>query len=220
MVAERTVIVVAGGGRVGVDPDRLPDTVAVIAADVGVAEAHRLGLRVDLLVGDLDSASPEDVRAVERAGGTVRRHPEDKDATDLELALDEALATGTDHILVLAGADGRFDHLLGNALVLGSDRYESVLIDGWFGGAAFHLIRDRRILHGRPGELLTLLPLGGPARGVRTVGLRWPLLDEDLEPGSGRGTSNVFAEPEAVVALREGVLLAVRPDPGPEVRVR
>jgi len=216
MVIERTVVVVAGGGRTYVAPSELTDAVAVVAADIGVAEGRRLGLHVDLLVGDLDSASPDDVRWVEAAGGSVIRHPRDKDATDLELAMDEALVLGAERIVVLGGAEGRLDHTLGNALILGSDRYAAVHIDGWFGHASVHVVRGRRELHGRPGELLSLFALGGVARGVTTQGLRWPLADDVLEPGSGRGVSNEFVESTAVVEVAEGVVLAVRPDPDGE----
>lgn len=218
MVRDRTVVVVAGGGGVQVDPPALAGAAAVVAADVGVAEALRLGLHVDILVGDLDSASATDVRTVEEAGGRIRRYPRDKDATDLELALDEALSLGADRILVLGGADGRLDHTLGNALVLGSPRFVGVRIDARFGRAAMHVIRGRRTLRGRPGETISLFALGGPARGVRASGVRWPLCGEELAPGSGRGTSNVFVEPTVVVEVGEGVVAAIRPDPGqPEV---
>ena len=45
-------------------------------------------------------------------------------------------------------------------------------------------------LLGAPGAVLTLLALGGPASGVTTDGLRWPLRAETLQPGSTRGVSN------------------------------
>jgi thiamine pyrophosphokinase len=211
MVVDRTVVVVAGGGTVQVDRNELVGAAAVVAADVGVAEARRLGLHVDLLVGDLDSASQDDVRWVEEGGGTVRRHPPDKDATDLELALDEAVARRAERILVLGGADGRLDHTVGNALMLGARRFARLRIDAWFGTALLHVIHDRRELRGRPGELLSLFALGGPAQGVRTTGLRWSLDGDELHPGSSRGTSNQFVGDRAVVEVAHGVLLAVRP---------
>jgi len=68
------------------------------------------------------------------------------------------------------------------------------------------------MLAGVPGELLTLLPLGGPATGVRTEGLEYPLAGETLEPGTTRGVSNVFTSTGARVTLTDGVLLAVRPE--------
>jgi len=71
-------------------------------------------------------------------------------------------------------------------------------------------------LPGPAGRLCTLLPLGGPAEGVVTQGLRWPLADETLAPGTSRGVSNELEEPHASVALRAGVLLAVLPDLVPQ----
>jgi thiamine pyrophosphokinase len=68
----------------------------------------------------------------------------------------------------------------------------------------------------RIGEVLTLLPLGGAARGVTTTGLEYPLRKEDLEPGTTRGVSNVVVARPASVALDAGTLLAVRPEGGIE----
>ena len=58
---------------------------------------------------------------------------------------------------------------------------------------------------------MSLLPAHGPARGVRTTGLLYPLAEEDLDEGSTRGVSNEFAQPVATVTLAAGVLLAVQP---------
>ena len=68
-------------------------------------------------------------------------------------------------------------------------------------------------LAGAPGERLSLLAVGGPASGVTTTGLRWPLADDTLEPGSSRGVSNEFTGTEAAISLTSGVLLAIAPDP-------
>ena len=70
-------------------------------------------------------------------------------------------------------------------------------------------------MHGVPGELLTLVPLGGAATGVTTDGLEYPLRGETLAPGTTRGVSNVFLGREARVTLERGVLLAIRPQGGP-----
>src|SRR5690625_998268 len=59
----------------------------LVAVDAGLSHLLAAGLRPDLLVGDLDSASPEDLAEV---AGTPRLvYPADKSRTDLELALDE-----------------------------------------------------------------------------------------------------------------------------------
>ena len=79
------------------------------------------------------------------------------------------------------------------------------------GEAVVHVVRDRTELSGIPGELVSLLPVHGPAEAVRTEGLLYPLEDEPLHAGSSRGVSNEFAARHAVVHVRGGVLLAVQP---------
>jgi thiamine pyrophosphokinase len=209
-----SVLVVCGGGRIRDEVRSAADGRTVIAADGGADEAVRLELFVDVLVGDMDSVTPEALRQVEVGGGAIRRHPRDKDATDLELALEEALELEPARILVAGGGGGRFDFLIGNALALAHSRLAAVDVDAWFGDATVHVVRDERRLSGDPGERISLLAVGGAARGVRTEGLRWPLDGDDLPAGVGLGMSNEFAAETAVVGIRDGVLLAIRPGEG------
>lgn len=205
-----TALVFCGGGPATAPLPALEDPL-VVAADSGVIEAHRRGLRVDLLVGDLDSAPPEEVNRVTSGGGRIRVYPPDKDATDLELALEAAGAEGATQVVVVGGLAGRLDHLVGNVLVLAQARFASLEIDAVFGAARLHVVRGRRALRGEPRELVSLFAVGGVARGVRSKGLRWRLDGDDLHPGSTLGVSNEFVEREASVSVGEGVVLAILP---------
>jgi thiamine pyrophosphokinase len=207
-VIEPDVVVVASGQGPAVE---VPPARAVVAADGGVERAASLGLAVDVVIGDLDSVSPAALERAEAAGARVVRHPAAKDATDLELALDEAVALGARRVLVVASGGGRLDHLLASVLVLGSARYEALEIDALVGDVLVHVIRVERTMHGTSGGLVTLLPLGGPAEGVTTTGLEYPLANETLHEGSTRGVSNLLVGAEATVSVARGVLLAVRP---------
>ena len=212
-----TAVVLAGGVLVDEHlaahdlPARLPDDAVIIAADSGLEVATRLGLRVDLVVGDLDSADPAQLAAATDAGAQVRAHPAAKDATDLELALREARDTGASRVVMVGGYGGRTDHLLAGALLLGAEQFADVEVVAHLGPATLTVVRGSASLHGRPGEYVSLLALHGPARGIVTDGLLYPLEDEDLVPGSTRGVSNELARPTAHLALRAGVLLAVQP---------
>jgi thiamine pyrophosphokinase len=216
-VSNELVVVVAGGEP----PDAgsahgVPAGAPVVAADRGLEHALALGLTVTVAVGDFDSASPEAVEAVEEAGARIERHPAAKDATDLELALDVALGLGPERVLVLAGVGERLDHLLSVLLLISAPRYADVEIDTRIGRSLTHVVRGERALQGTPGELVSLVPVHGPAAGVRTEGLVYPLEDETLEPGSTRGISNELAAPTARVTVGSGTLLVVRPDFGGE----
>ena len=205
-----TAFVFCGGGHVTAPLPAL-DHVLVVAADSGAVEAHRHGLRVDLLVGDLDSTPRDALDRVSADGGTIVRHPVDKDATDLELAIEAAAGEGVRRVVVVGGRLGRLDHLLGNVLLLASPRFHALEVDAIFGPARLHVARGRRELTGEPGELVSLFALGGVAHGVTTTGLLWPLAGGELEPGSSRGLSNRFADPHASIEVEAGVVLVVRP---------
>jgi thiamine pyrophosphokinase len=212
------VVVLAGGGR----PDpvvfgrvldgRRPH--AVIAADSGVDAAGALGLHVDLVVGDLDSASPEGVAEAVRRGATVERFPEEKDATDLELALEAAVARGAHEVLVAGGTGDRLDHLAGELLLLGAAPFAHLTVTAVLGRAIVTVVRggaDDRVVRGAAGDLVTLLALHGPAETVCTGGLRYGLAGERLLPGSSRGVSNELVHGLAEVSVGEGVVLVVQP---------
>lgn len=194
------------------DLGELGDDVLVVAADSGLAGARALGLEVDLVVGDMDSVDVSVLAEAEASGVAVERHPAAKDATDLDLALDAALARGAEHLVVVTGTGDRFDHALAVALSLAADRLAAATVEAWIGPAHVWVVRDHLAISGRPGMLVSLMPAHGPARGVTTAGLRYPLHGEDLDPGTTRGISNELAGPAASIHVEDGVLLVIAPD--------
>jgi len=212
-VKPESIVVVAGGHPSGGSLPARPEADMVIAADGGTDLALALGLHVDLAIGDFDSASAAGLAAAEAAGARVERHPTAKDATDLELALDAAIARTPGRIVVVGADGGRLDHLLASLLLLGDERYAAAEIDAYLGQSRAHVVRGSRRLEGSPGDLLSLLPLHGAAAGVTTEGLEYPLRGETLGAGTSRGVSNVFCASEARITVERGCLLAVRPAP-------
>jgi thiamine pyrophosphokinase len=207
------VLVFAGG-----DPTpaatvaALPATATVVAADSGAVHALAAGRRVDVLVGDLDSVPVDVVDRVRAEGGRVERHPPDKNQTDLALALDVAVALRpTAGVTVVGGHGGRLDHLLANLLLLAAPAYAGANLQALLGPARVFVVRGRRAFVGRPRELVTLVPVGGPARDVSTEQLLFPLSGATLEPGTSWGVSNQLLGDEAAVEVGEGVVLAVLP---------
>jgi len=185
-----------------------------VAADGGIRHAHRVDRDPDVLIGDLDSVLPEDLARADAGPTEVLRHPVDKDATDLELALDLVRArTAGDRspvdVLIIGGHGGRTDHLLANLLLLSSERYRGLRFTAWWGADVLHVVRDTVTLTGRVGSTVSLLAVHGPARGVTTHGLHFALSDADLAPGSSLGVSNRLLTSPATVSVREGVLAAL-----------
>ena len=183
----------------------------VIAADGGARHAAALGVTLDRWVGDGDSIQPEDLADLAAAGVAIARAPADKDESDAELAVLAAVAAGAGRITILGAFGGpRLDHGLANLGLLGHPELV---------GRDVRILDERtRVrligpglhdLAGRVGDMLSLLPFGGPADGVTTSGLRYPLRDEPLPVGPARGLSNVRVEAGATVRLGDGRLLVI-----------
>ena len=183
----------------------------LIAADGGAAHCRALGLTPHVLIGDFDSVPPDELAALENAGAQVIRHPVRKDQTDLELALDLALRDGADDILILAALGGRWDQTLANVFLLARPGLDSARVRLADGKQQITLLRGpgQIALDGQPGDTVSLIPIGGDARGMTTTGLEYPLKDGMLKFGSTRGASNALVEAQATVALQEGLLVCV-----------
>ena len=97
-----TIVVAAGEGPATLPAP--PESATVIAADGGLDRALALGLRPAIVLGDLDSVSETALRQAESDGIRVVRHPTEKDATDLELALEEAQLLGARRVLVIGSS--------------------------------------------------------------------------------------------------------------------
>ncbi len=182
----------------------------VIAADAGARHAAPLGLALDALVGDFDSLAPEVRATLQSDGVAVAPAPAHKDETDLELALLLAAGEGAQRIVVVGGVGGRLDMTIANVHGLAHPALQGTHVELWAGKQTAWLIRPPgSALPGPPGDTISLLPIGGPAEGITTTGLEYPLNDETLPVGPARGVSNVIAAEPASLGLAAGMLLAV-----------
>jgi thiamine pyrophosphokinase len=193
---------------------RLPADRFVIAADSGLDHAEAMGLDVDLVVGDLDSVSAAALRRAEAKGTPIERHPADKDAVDLELALDAARARGATRLVVLSGGGDRLDHVLAALGLLVHPALAPLDVEAWWGPAHVVALRGPATaqLDGPAGAYVSLLPMHGRAEGVTTKGLRFALDDGTLAAASSLGVSNELVGGPATVTVLVGALLVVRPD--------
>jgi thiamine pyrophosphokinase len=225
------VVLLVGGDSLppALDPDvaaAMDAAGLTVAADGGIRHAHRVDRDPHVVVGDLDSTSTAELERAGAAGTEVLRHPLDKDATDLELALDLILertgaipssdsspAADRIDVLVVGGHGGRTDHLLANLLLLSAERYAGLRITAWWGADVLHVVRDTATLHGRIGSTVSLIATHGPARGITTDGLHFALSGAELRPGSSLGISNRLAASPAHVRITEGVLIVLHSPP-------
>jgi len=180
-----------------------------VAADGGARHAMAAGIRLHHVIGDMDSLDRGLRRRLEEMGAEFHIAPVAKDETDLELALMWAAAQPHIHEIVILGAfGGRPDQALANLLLLALPELASHHVLMTDGRWSVRVIRggEQVTLRGTPGDCLSLIPLGGPARGVTTEHLAFPLAAETLVFGPARGVSNRFETETVTVTVQEGLL--------------
>ncbi|NPV78687.1 MAG: thiamine diphosphokinase [Firmicutes bacterium] len=187
----------------------------IICADGGSEIAEVLGLVPQIIIGDFDSTGPEILESWRQKGVKILTYPAEKDKTDTELAADYALDLGFKRIIFLGALGGRIDHALANITLLMSlairqidvtiiDKHSRIrAIAPDYGGP------DTLVLEGKPGDLLSLIPMTPQVKGVTTDGLAYPLHDAVLSFGSSLGVSNVFTSQSATIRVTSGLMLAI-----------
>ncbi|HBG22414.1 MAG TPA: thiamine diphosphokinase [Peptococcaceae bacterium] len=178
----------------------------VICVDGGAGWARKLGITPNWVVGDMDSIDQEDRMYMEREGVQFSCHPSQKDPTDTEIALQLAEQLGADEIIIWGGTGSRLDHTLSNlfsaaylALLGKTVQFDSPI-------QAIYLVKDMLKLSGQIGKTVSVLAMGGEARGVTLEGFQYPLKNAEVDSMWQYGISNVIISSTQVVSVASGIL--------------
>ncbi len=180
-----------------------------IAVDGGLKYFRHAKISPDILIGDLDSISSEDRAWAEQQSVQILQYPPEKDASDFELALKWLINQGIPWVRILAALGGRLDQSMANCFLLMNDQLNGMDVRFEDGKEEVCLIHQSVILHGQPGDIVSLIPLQTVVHGVTTHDLKYPLHDEDLFMVQARGISNVMLTTSAAIEVKEGVCLLI-----------
>jgi len=180
----------------------------VLGADRGARYAKTLNVTLDAVIGDLDSLPDSARQSIHNV--EFISYPSGKNETDLELALLYAKEKGAERIVIIGAMGGRMDMTIGNIMLITNTSFSSCRIEVWHGEQTGWVIKPPgEDISGRPGDTVSLIPLGGNASGITTEGLAYPLKGAELPSGSVRGISNLLEKSSAHIKLSNGLLLAV-----------
>jgi thiamine pyrophosphokinase len=195
------------------DPQHVKDLLCsddyIIAVNGGTRHALKIGAVPHVIIGDLDSLRPAEKTLVKTSDVKIIRFSPRKDETDLELALCHAIDKGATEIVIVAALGGRLDQSFANVLLLTLSELKGLNVRIVEGNQMAFLIHDEASITGKPGDTVSILPIGGAAVGVSNEGLEWPLHEDTLPLGTTRGMSNVLLGEQARISIRRGILLCI-----------
>ena len=207
-----------------------PDTVVAVDGALAffdeVEEKTGKKIRIDHLVGDFDTISPEILEKYSSDSQIViHRYIPEKDNTDTDIAVDLALdlsGKAPAQILIIGALGGRVDHMLANLQmleVISACGKEGLILDEQnrirlITGSAT-LRRDEQY-----GRYISLVPVSKNLKGLSLRGVKYPLEGKDIVRGRSLLISNEITEDEAEINLAEGLAYLIesrdRDDSGEE----
>ncbi len=206
------------GGRVYADTLSelgvlINDGSLIIAADSGYITAKRLGARVDMLIGDLDSLPKDKLSAHELDETQKILVSPIKDDTDTQLAIDTALSRGANRITLIGGLGGRLDHTLSSVFMLeylAERKVDCVMTDG---KNRVHIMRasgEKQTLTIERGyKYLSLVSLTDVCSEVSITGVYYPLDKVKITRKYTYAVSNEITADLAKITLADGVMLVI-----------
>jgi len=207
-------IIIVSGGRL-VDPVFFQKKIAgmenhlVICCDGGARNFQYLGIKPDVIIGDMDSIDPAQLASYSDQGIKIIKYSANKDFTDTELALNYALDLNPDAIFIWGALGGRVDHTLANVFLLCKGQEKGIntyLIDEY--GEAF-VLDKKAVFINEAGKTVSLLALSPRVTGITLKGFLYSLEKSTLKMGETRGVSNIINEARASISVRSGKLLVI-----------
>lgn len=208
----KSIVIYLGGSG----PERLElnqtEISAVIAADSGLELAHKHGVNVNLIVGDMDSVNPELLKQYEDNGTYISRFNQEKNETDFELALLAAKNYVADSLAIVGGGSGRLDHLLANISVASGELTETWETTLYCENEIIYVCKQgsTRTIPSLGNSDIAFIAIGGTAN-ITTSGVKFEVTDFNLSPHTSRGISNVFTSSQASIKVNSGSVIAIVP---------
>ncbi len=175
----------------------------VIAADGGFDAAIKMGLKVDLFIGDMDSVKEESIDI------PVLKLEVEKDFTDTEAAIEKAVSLGYKEIYLIGALGSRADHSLANIFLIKKYSEKGINLKIKDSHNEIFAISKESVIEGHKGKTISVLPLTEELKSLSLEGFYYPLSDKDVKMGETLTVSNVVTEDKAKISFKEGIALVI-----------
>jgi len=176
----------------------------VICADGGANGITKSGIIPNIIIGDLDSITPSNLKLFKKKGVEIRMISE-QDTTDFEKSLFYIIEHNLNNVIVFGAVSGRPDHTLNNFSIM--KRYYEILdikmIDKEF---EIFYIKNQINFKSELGKTVSFMAMP-TVKGITTKGLKYALKNESLEFGIREGTLNKTSAKSINISFKSGHLL-------------
>lgn len=183
----------------------------IIGVDRGALWLITHAIIPDVAIGDFDSVTKKEKTIILKKAKRVQTYNAEKDATDLELAIEEAIQLKPKIVHLFGVLGKRFDHemgAIGMVRRLVSHNIYGQIVDKY---NKINIVRRGRQKFSRD-DTLRYLSVVALEQGSRVTlrGVRYPVTKFIFSTSSSRGISNEITANVATVTVHSGLVLCIQ----------
>lgn len=181
----------------------------IICADGGIKYIYDMNVKIDGIIGDLDSVDDKFSKFVNENSIPIMKFPVEKDETDTELAIKYLSDKGCEYITLMGVMGSRMDHTLANIFLLkklAEDNIKGKILDE---NNTIVLSEDYMRIERREDYYLSIIPLTTSGVRVSLKGFYYPLRNSFIEYGTTLGISNRVVDELGEIFITEGEALII-----------
>ncbi|MDU4659777.1 MAG: thiamine diphosphokinase, partial [Clostridium butyricum] len=179
----------------------------IIGADKGSEYLYDYEIMPNIILGDFDSISEEKLKKIEEKQVEIIKFPPEKDYTDTEIAIMEAMKRGADTIYLFGGLGTRADHSLGNIGLLLTTKNKGARLLIVDDHNKMYLADKNMSLNGSQGEIISFHALSDVVKGFEIRGAKYNLNSYDMHLLDPRAVCNEFIDTPINIKYESGELL-------------
>ena len=179
----------------------------IIAADKGCECLYKYNIIPDLLLGDFDSANKEILDNAKLQIKEILEFPPEKDYTDTEIAIIEAVKRGAEKIYLFGATGSRMDHALGNIGLLLTAKKKGIILEIIDDNNRLYLGKNKMSLVGKYGETISFHALSDKVINLKIKGGKYNLESYDMNLLEPRAICNEFIDAPIEISYDAGELL-------------
>lgn len=203
------IAVVAGGSKPDEFVSEIKKADLVVGVDKGAYWLVNQVVKIDVAIGDFDSVTKEELQIVERNVKKIIKVTPEKDATDLELAIDYLIKLNPESVVIYGAIGSRFDQSLQSVYLLElllSHNINAKIVNGT---NEIYVTKSKLIfLTPLPFPYCSVVPISEKAV-VSLSGFKYPLEREVLYRIHSRGISNEIIRSPAEVMVYNGTVAVI-----------
>ena len=170
------------------------------------------GVVPDYFIGDFDSVSGGFLEKIKDSfPEKLVISPQEKDETDTELAVRQAIKLAPEQIIVFGGMGSRLDHVIANihSLLLAEEAGITCKLLGQNNVIQLLLAKQIKRIPKSSFPYVSLIPFSDTVSGITVTGFKYPIYDGQMKRGKPYGISNELISDVGTIEIKDGILLII-----------